>query len=305
MKKINKEQLKALVLTFITCLTVTGVAHNHNVERRKNNAETIYVSLDIEDEEEVIKNSPSPTPTEMVIETETPIPEETVMDMDNNTDISDTDKSDNTNDDNQIDSDNNTNDNDNDNVILWDNFGYINEECLIYDDNFNPRDTISVYQKVLRISESDGFIYSLFEDGSYGYIESYYFTPIENTYIEVDIEDQMLYFYIDNELVLSSSIVTGKDDTPTYCGYFHIFYKEYDAVLTSYTYGYETPVTYWMAFDGNIGFHDAWWRDNFGGQIYQLDGSHGCVNLPYNIAEYLFENTWTNYDDGTKVLVHK
>lgn len=303
MKKINKEQLKALVLTFITCLTVTGVAHNHNVERRKNNAETIYVSLDIEDEGEAIKNSPSPTPTEMVIETETPIPEETVMDMDNNTDISDTDKSDNTNDDNQIDSDNNTNDNDN--VILWDNFGYINEECLIYDDNFNPRDTISVYQKVLRVSESDGFIYSLFEDGSYGYIESYYFTPIENTYIEVDIEDQMLYFYIDNELVLSSSIVTGKDDTPTYCGYFHIFYKEYDAVLTSYTYGYETPVTYWMAFDGNIGFHDAWWRDNFGGQIYQLDGSHGCVNLPYNIAEYLFENTWTNYDDGTKVLVHK
>lgn len=303
MKKINKEQLKALVLTFITCLTVTGVAHNHNVERRKNNAETISVSLDIEDEEEVIKNSPSPTPTEMVIETETPIPEETVMDMDNNTDISDTDKSDNTNDDNQIDSDNNTNDNEN--VILWDNFGYINEECLIYDDNFNPRDTIGVYQKVLRVSESDGFIYSLFEDGSYGYIESYYFTPIENTYIEVDIEDQMLYFYIDNELVLSSSIVTGKDDTPTYCGYFHIFYKEYDAVLTSYTYGYETPVTYWMAFDGNIGFHDAWWRDNFGGQIYQLDGSHGCVNLPYNIAEYLFENTWTNYDDGTKVLVHK
>lgn len=303
MKKINKEQLKALVLTFITCLTVTGIAHNHNVERRKNNAETIYVSLDIEDEEEVIKNSPSPTPTEMVIETETPIPEETVMDMDNNTDISDTDKSDNTNDDNQIDSDNNTNDNDN--IILWDNFGYINEECLIYDDNFNPIDTIGVYQKVLRVNESDGFIYSLFEDGSYGYIESYYFTPIENTYIEVDIEDQMLYFYIDNELVLSSSIVTGKDDTPTYCGYFHIFYKEYDAVLTSYTYGYETPVTYWMAFDGNIGFHDAWWRDNFGGQIYQLDGSHGCVNLPYNIAEYLFENTWTNYDDGTKVLVHK
>ena len=303
MKKINKEQLKALVLTFITCLTVTGVAHNHNVERRKNNAETIYVSLDIEDEEEVIKNSPSPTPTEMVIETETPIPEETVMDMDNNTEISDTDKSANTNDDNQIDSDNNTNDNEN--VILWDNFGYIDEECLIYDDNFNPRDTISVYQKVLRVSESDGFIYSLFEDGSYGYIESYYFTPIENTYIEVDIEDQMLYFYIDNELVLSSSIVTGKDDTPTYCGYFHIFYKEYDAVLTSYTYGYETPVTYWMAFDGNIGFHDAWWRDNFGGQIYQFDGSHGCVNLPYNIAEYLFENTWTNYDDGTKVLVHK
>ena len=303
MKKISKEQLKALVLTFITCLTVTGVAHNHNAERRKNNTETIYVSLDIEDEEEVIKNSPSPTPTEMVIETETPIPEETVMDMNNNTDISDIDKSDNTNDDNQIDSDNNTNDNEN--VILWDNFGYINEECLIYDDNFNPRDTIGVYQKVLRVNESDGFIYSLFEDGSYGYIESYYFTPIENTYIEVDIEDQMLYFYIDNELVLSSSIVTGKDDTPTYCGYFHIFYKEYDAVLTSYTYGYETPVTYWMAFDGNIGFHDAWWRDNFGGQIYQLDGSHGCVNLPYNIAEYLFENTWTNYDDGTKVLVHK
>ena len=33
-----------------------------------------------------------------------------------------------------------------------------------------------------------------------------------------------------------------------------------------------------MPFDGGIGFHDASWRDEFGGDIYLTDGSHGCIN---------------------------
>ena len=46
------------------------------------------------------------------------------------------------------------------------------------------------------------------------------------------------------------------------------------------TYEYESHVDYWMPFNGGIGFHDASWRNKFGGTIYQTSGSHGCVNLP-------------------------
>lgn len=35
--------------------------------------------------------------------------------------------------------------------------------------------------------------------------------------------------------------------------------------------------------------------------IYIYNGSHGCVNLPYDAAKIIYENT----DVGTPVLVHK
>ena len=52
---------------------------------------------------------------------------------------------------------------------------------------------------------------------------------------------------------------------------------------------YEQPVQYWMPFDGGIGFHDANWRDDFGGDIYLTSGSHGCINLPPENAAVLYD----------------
>jgi hypothetical protein len=53
--------------------------------------------------------------------------------------------------------------------------------------------------------------------------------------------------------------------------------------------GYRTPVSYWMPFNGAVGFHDAWWRGAFGGNICEWDGSHGCVNMPVDMAEKAFD----------------
>ena len=41
-------------------------------------------------------------------------------------------------------------------------------------------------------------------------------------------------------------------------------------------------------------------RAAFGGQIYQTAGSHGCVNMPYYAAEYIFNNA----DTGTPVVLY-
>ena len=60
-------------------------------------------------------------------------------------------------------------------------------------------------------------------------------------------------------------------------------------------------VTYWMPFVWNaVALHDATWRYSFGGDIYQTSGSHGCVNLPYEKAEELFNIC----EVGDVVVVH-
>jgi len=56
------------------------------------------------------------------------------------------------------------------------------------------------------------------------------------------------------------------------------------------TYEYESPVSYWMrvTYTG-IGFHDATWQPWFGGDRYQRNGSHGCINMSYRDAAALYE----------------
>lgn len=51
----------------------------------------------------------------------------------------------------------------------------------------------------------------------------------------------------------------------------------------------ERPVTYWMPFNGGIGFHDASWQPYFGGNRFREGGgSHGCINLPADKAAELY-----------------
>lgn len=114
----------------------------------------------------------------------------------------------------------------------------------------------------------------LYEKEAYGGYE------IGNTYIEADLGSQMLYFYKDGELVFETEIVSGnmkrKWDTPT--GVNYVYMKQKNRVLRGP--GYATPVKFWMPVNGSIGIHDANWRDEFGGEIYKTNGSHGCMNVP-------------------------
>lgn len=113
-----------------------------------------------------------------------------------------------------------------------------------------------------------------------------------NTYAEVNLTAQRLFFYKDGQLVLESDFVSGNASkghtTPP--GLFGLTYKQRDAVLKGE--GYRSPVKFWMPFNGGIGFHDASWRSSFGGSIYKTGGSHGCINLPYDAAKTLFEHVY-------------
>lgn len=118
-----------------------------------------------------------------------------------------------------------------------------------------------------------------------------------DTYVEINLTAQHLYFYKEGKLLVESDFVSGNvaKGWGTPAGAYPLTYKQKDAVLRGAkkadgSYEYESPVTYWMPFNGGIGMHDATWRSSFGGQIYKTGGSHGCINLPPSKAKIIFEN---------------
>ncbi len=119
---------------------------------------------------------------------------------------------------------------------------------------------------------------------------------IGDTYAEVDLTNQRMYFTKNGKVVLESPVVTGNPNrgngTPQ--GTYSLTYKTRNATLRGERDEngepeYETPVAYWMPFNGGIGFHDATWQSSFGGSRYLTNGSHGCINMPKDKAAKLYE----------------
>ncbi len=112
---------------------------------------------------------------------------------------------------------------------------------------------------------------------------------VGNSYVEADLTNQHLYLYKNGSLVLETDFVSGdmskNYDTPE--GVFGITYKTTDAILRGGDYA--EHVSYWMPYHGNYGMHDATWRQEFGGDIYQNNGSHGCINLPLDKAGEIYQ----------------
>lgn len=120
------------------------------------------------------------------------------------------------------------------------------------------------------------------------------------TYIEIDMQDQMLYYYVDGNLSMDMPIVTGNINrsrgTPT--GIFNVYNKRYHTYLRGAD--YVSYVNYWLGVNKGVGIHDANWRSEFGEEIYKRDGSHGCINCPEEKVSVL----WEVVDVGTPVVLY-
>lgn len=112
---------------------------------------------------------------------------------------------------------------------------------------------------------------------------------IGSTYVEIDMTEQKLYYYEEGELMLETEVVTGNASRrmSTPAGVNYVYNKQRNRVLRGP--GYASPVKYWMPVKGGIGIHDADWRSEFGGTIYQKNGSHGCINVPKEVMPDLYE----------------
>ncbi|MBQ8662920.1 MAG: peptidoglycan binding domain-containing protein [Eubacterium sp.] len=127
---------------------------------------------------------------------------------------------------------------------------------------------------------------------------------IGDTYVEVSINQQWMWCYVDGVCIVDTPVVTGTAgvadrETPR-DGVWAIDAKMTDYYLVGED--YNSHVDYWLPFNGNVGIHDADWRtpEEFGGATYKTNGSHGCVNTPYNAAKKIYENVTI----GTPVIVY-
>lgn len=138
--------------------------------------------------------------------------------------------------------------------------------------------------------------------------------------IEVDLTNQMLYAYQNDQLIMNFPISSGKwHPTPT--GVFHIWIKlRYTTMIggdPAYHDYYDLPNVPWTMYFYNdqvgksegYGLHGAYWHHNFGHPM-----SHGCINISPTNAEKLYN--WadpamtgnvtyaSDQDPGTIVVIY-
>ena len=132
-----------------------------------------------------------------------------------------------------------------------------------------------------------------------------------DTYAEVDLSAQHMWYVVGGSVALETDVVTGEPipEKVTPEGVYSIVEKKLDKVLVGAKDPvtgkpeYETPVSYWMRITWQgVGFHDATWQRSFGGALNQITGigSHGCVNMPLDKAAELYNMI----EMGTPVIIH-
>jgi len=144
----------------------------------------------------------------------------------------------------------------------------------------------------------------------------------EERWVEVDLSEQKLLAWEGDRVYLETPVSTGLPWWPTPTGEFRIWIKlratKMEGGAGKYYY-YLPNVPYVMFFENSeipgwrgFGLHGTYWHDDFGTQR-----SHGCVNLPTEVAEKLYY--WTTPvmpegkyavrssegNKGTRVVIHE
>ena len=117
-------------------------------------------------------------------------------------------------------------------------------------------------------------------------------------WIDVDLAEQTLAVYDNNELVFATVIASGLEPFWTRPGLFQIYQKKEIETMrnndpTDFYYLDNVPWT--MYFDKARALHGAYWRTRFG-----YPQSHGCVNLSVGDSHWLYN--WAR--EGDWVYVH-
>jgi hypothetical protein len=124
-----------------------------------------------------------------------------------------------------------------------------------------------------------------------------------DTYVEVSLADQHVWHYANGKLCCETDCVTGNCDGyhETPAGVYYICEMQNGRTLWPKGVTQGTYVNKWMRISWvGYGLHDAYWRSEFGGDIYKTDGSHGCVNLPKDYAYNLYDEVYI----GMPVIIY-
>ncbi len=115
-------------------------------------------------------------------------------------------------------------------------------------------------------------------------------------WIEVNLDEQTLAVYEENQLVFATIVSSGVEPFWTRPGLFQIYEKKAVETMSGATtadrsdYYYLQDVPWTMYFDQKRALHGEYWHTGLG-----YPRSHGCVNLSVGDARWLFE--WANLGD--------
>ena len=125
---------------------------------------------------------------------------------------------------------------------------------------------------------------------------------IDDTYIEVSLSEQHMWVFKDGVCIIDTPVVTGTNSDPsrrTPPGVYYVCNK-FREVTMSGSYG-TAFCHFWLGVtQSGVGIHDAPWRGEFGGSIYEYSGSHGCINTPYDAEEFIYNNI----EEMTPVVIY-
>ena len=174
--------------------------------------------------------------------------------------------------------------------------------CLKYDATLFDEQGNTIMQlpvnELLDVYGEDEDYYLVGVYGRYGYVDKRLCSILRGTFIVTDKSDQATTVYVGDYPAHIYPVITAEDATSE--GLFAVNKIAYNTALVDQEAGYSCPVDVYIRYHNGEGLHDACWRSSFGGEIYKYDGSHGCINLPVNVAPKVYKKVKI----GTKVIVH-
>lgn len=155
------------------------------------------------------------------------------------------------------------------------------------------------YETLRVLGEYEEWYLVMTNDYQFGFVSKEYTNTLKGIFIVVDKSKQQLFMYQNDELLYTTPVTTGKDETPSDTGLFKVFRMATDTYLVGED--YREFVEFWIQYNGGEGIHDARWRSSYGGEDYHTRGSHGCINTPREVVEKVYQLT----SISTPVIVHK
>ena len=156
--------------------------------------------------------------------------------------------------------------------------------------------------KAVKAGRGEDVVVDALWQGQYPSVRNTDQGDIGDTYVEVCLSRQHMWYYKDGNLLVETDVVTGLNSDAsrrTPAGIYFVRNMGYDVTMRG-SYG-EAKCTYWISVtDTGVGIHDASWRSSYGNAIYEYSGSHGCINTPFDAVKVIYENI----SEGIPVVIY-
>jgi lipoprotein-anchoring transpeptidase ErfK/SrfK len=123
--------------------------------------------------------------------------------------------------------------------------------------------------------------------------------PNGEFWLDVNLSTQYMVVYRGNVSIMETYVSTGREGFETPTGTFHINSKVGTQTMEGVLGGeyYNVPDVPDVMYFTDMGhaIHGAYWHNNFGSVM-----SHGCINLPMDVADWLFNEASV----GTRLEIH-